>query len=45
VLGLVLRGESVHAIALVGSLVAVSGAYLVNSTRGPVPRPRDTVAR
>ena len=30
-LGIVLRGESVELVALVGSLIAVSGAYLVNT--------------
>jgi drug/metabolite transporter (DMT)-like permease len=30
-LGLAFRGESVHAIAIVGSVVALAGAYLVNT--------------
>jgi drug/metabolite transporter (DMT)-like permease len=30
-LGVVFRGEAVHAIAIVGSVVAVAGAYLVNT--------------
>jgi drug/metabolite transporter (DMT)-like permease len=30
-LGLAFRGESVHGIAIVGSLVALAGAYLVNT--------------
>jgi len=33
VLGLAVRGESVAVLAIVGSIVALSGAYLVNSTR------------
>jgi drug/metabolite transporter (DMT)-like permease len=33
-LGLVFRGESVEALAVVGSSIALAGAYLVN-TAGP----------
>jgi len=32
-LGLLFRGESVDALAIVGSAIALSGAYLVNTTR------------
>lgn len=40
VLGLVFRGEDVHAIAIVGSVVAVGGAYPVNTAvRRPAPAP------
>ena len=37
VLGIVFRGEDVEALAIIGSVVAVSGAYLVNTT-APVKR-------
>lgn len=34
-LGVALRGETTYAIALIGSVVAVAGAYLVNTARRP----------
>jgi drug/metabolite transporter (DMT)-like permease len=36
-LGVFLRDESIEALAIVGSAVAVAGAYLVNSSRRPEP--------
>lgn len=37
-LGVFLRGESIEALAIVGSVVAVAGAYLVNTSRRPEVR-------